>query len=88
MFQKYERDMVGYKLYDFGSHYELHFRSGIYRGNLKQVTTYAVIEHGFDVNEIEIGILEMDKHFHNGAEYGMYKRFMWTFDKETNENLH
>lgn len=88
MFQKIEKEKSGYQLYDFGNHYELHSRFGIYRGNLKQVATYAVTELGFEVDEIELGVLEMNKQFHNGAEFGIMRRFMYTFDKETNAKLH
>jgi hypothetical protein len=82
MFQRIDRDSAkGYTLYDLGSHWELHGPLGIFRGNLKQVMTYAVIELGFVFEELEIGVIEMDKHFHDGAEYGIWKRFMWTFDR-------
>ncbi len=87
MFQRIDIDKVGYQLYDFGSHWELHCRKGIFRGNLKQVCTYAVMEHGFSMKELEMGVLEMEKHFHNGAEYGIFKRFMWSFDRETDKSL-
>ncbi len=73
---------VGYKLFDCGDHWELHFNGGKFSGNLKQVCTYAVHQLEFSMAELEMGVLEMNKHFHDGAEYGIFKRFMWTFDKE------
>ena len=82
MFQRLERDSIeGYSLFDFGSHWELHSPIGIFSGNLKQVFVYAVLELGFESNELEVGILEMEKHFHDSAAYGIFKRFMWTFDR-------
>ena len=81
MFQKVERDSTkGYTLYDLGYRWEIHGPTGIFSGNLKQVMTYAVMELGFSFNELEIGVMEMEKHFHDGAEYGIFKRFMWSFD--------
>lgn len=82
MFKPVESEKTGYQLFDLGNKYQLRSARGIYTGTLKQVTTYAVLELGFSVDEIELGVLEMEKQFHNGAEYGIFKRFMWTFDKE------
>lgn len=80
MFHVVEKDMSGYKLFDFGSWYELHSKFGVYRGTLRQVSVYAVIELGFEVSEIEIGVLEMEKHFHDAAEYGIMKKFIYSFN--------
>ena len=88
MFQPLEKEVSGYQLYDLGSHYELHSRFGIYRGNLKKICTYAVIELGFDADEIELAIVEMNEHLHNSAEFGSLRRFMFTFDNESNAKLH
>lgn len=89
MFQKLERSSSkGYQLIDFGSHWEMHSSKGIYRGGFRQVCTYAVLELGFSMKELEIGVVEMEKTFHNGAEFGIFKRFMYTFDKENNSALH
>lgn len=82
MFKPVESDYSGYQLLDLGNKYALKSARGIFEGSLKQVCTYAVLELGFTVEELEIGVMEMEKHFHNGAEYGVFKRFMWTFDKE------
>jgi hypothetical protein len=89
MFQPLENNIVlGYKLFDFGSHYELHWRKGVFRGDLKKITTYAVIDLGFEVDEIELAVVEMNKHFHNAAEFGIMRRFMFTFDNESDIKLH
>jgi hypothetical protein len=88
MFQPLEKEIIGYRLYDLVSHYELHCRKGIYRGDLKKICKYAVIDLGFALNEIELGVLEMNKHFHNAAEFGVLRHFMFTFDNETNAKLH
>ncbi|NJO48150.1 MAG: hypothetical protein HC840_00380 [Leptolyngbyaceae cyanobacterium RM2_2_4] len=73
----------GYKLVDKGMGvYQLLTPKDVFTGSLKQVCTYSVLELGFSISEIELGILEMEKHFHNAAEYGIFKRFMWTYDTE------
>jgi hypothetical protein len=86
--QKLDNHVSGYKLLDLGNHWEFHFDGGIFRGGLKQVCTYAVLQHGFDTDELETGVLEMNNHFHNGAEFGIMKRFMFTFERDINELLH
>lgn len=83
MFLAVQTKISGYKLFDSGNGiYKLMAPTGIYTGSLKQVSTFAVVKFGFDINEIEIGVLEMEKHFHNAAEYGIFKRFMWSYDAE------
>ena len=83
MFEPMQRDVVGYQLYDLaeGGWMIVHSR-GFFTGNMKQVCTYAVLELGFEINELEYAILEMHKEFHNAAEFGMYRSFLYTFDKE------
>lgn len=73
----------GYKLVDKGlGLWQLQMPAGVYTGSLKQVCAYAVHKLEFSLKELEIGVLEMDKHFHNAAEYGIFKRFMWSYDLE------
>jgi hypothetical protein len=89
MLQKLERSpSKGYQLIDSGSHWELHSPIGIYRGNFKQVCTYAAIKLGFSLDEIDVAVQEMETHFQNGAEFGIFKSFLFTFDKETDLGLH
>ena len=80
MFQRLEQELTGYKLFDYGSWYELHSSHGVFRGNLHQVRTYAVMELGFKFKEIDYGVLAMEENFHNGAEFGVRKSFLYTFD--------
>jgi hypothetical protein len=83
MFQVIKQPISGYKLFDKGNGlYQLRTPKGVFTGSLKQVCNFSVIELGFDVSEIEMGVIEMEKHFHNAAEYGIFKRFMWTYDAE------
>jgi hypothetical protein len=89
MLQKLEIEPVkGYKLIDVGSFWEFHSAKGIYRGNFKQVCTFAVVQFGFSLDEFEIAVQEMERHFQNGAEFGVHKTFMFTFDKVVARDLH
>lgn len=83
MFQALATKQSGYKLFDKGNGlYQLQSPSGVFSGNLKQVCTYAVLKLEFTMEELELGVTEMEKHFHNAAEYGIFKRFMWSYDQE------
>ena len=93
MFQTLERSpSKGYSLFFLGSCWELHSPSGVFSGTLKKVCAYAVTELGFPFKELEIAVEEMEKHLHNGAEFGIYQHFMFTFDKkeenESGRNIH
>lgn len=74
--------MSGYKLLkDESGNYKLVSSNGTFKGNANQVINHAVLELGFDKSEIELGMEEMTKRFHNAAEYGMFKSFMWSYDR-------
>ncbi len=82
------RDLVyrsGYDLFDFGTYWELRFNHGIFRGSLKQVCIYAVQQHDFDMYELELGVMEMEKDFCDAATFGIFKRFMFPFDSSENK---
>ena len=82
MFQRIDGSPTkGYQLLNLGSHWEFKTPSGIMTGGLKQICTYAVISLGFQFKELEMAVEEMEKQFHDGAEFGIYKSFMFTFDK-------
>lgn len=85
MFEVNKTRSSGYKLVDKGlGLWSLHAPEGNFTGTLKQVCFFAVRKYDFEMKELELGVMEMDKHWHNAAEYGIFKRFMWSFD--TNEN--
>ena len=83
MFHTLERaPSKGYQLLNLGSHWELHSPSGVFKGDLKKICTYAVVKLGFPFKELEIAVDEMEKRFnegHNAAEFGIYKSFVFTF---------
>jgi hypothetical protein len=82
MFHKLERSpSKGYQLFNLGSHWELHSSTGVFKGDLKKVCTYAVIQLGFPFRELEVAVEYMEKELHDGAEFGIYKSFMFTFDR-------
>lgn len=90
MLQRYQEQspLKGYKLIDLGRCWEFYSPKGVFRGNFKQVCTFAVTNFGFSLDEFEIAVQEMEKHFQNGAEFGIYKTFMFTFDKVVSRDLH
>lgn len=80
---------LGYQLYDFGSRWEIHSTTCSFKGNFDQVKTYAVANLGFSSEEILVAVEEMSKQFHNAAEFGVLKKFMFTFEKvEKREKFH
>lgn len=88
MFQSTQTTSSGYKLVDKGSGFwQLHTPRGVFTGSLRDVCVYSVQKLGFEMRELEIGVEEMEKHFHNAAEYGIFKRFMWSHD-EINDRIH
>lgn len=92
MFESKQSGLSGYKLIDNGNGiWKMLTPSGQFTGSLKDVCRFAVHRHGFSMKEIEVGVLEMEKHFHNAAEYGMFKSFMWSYDleeKDANTIIH
>lgn len=85
MYEVNKNKQVGYKLLDLGSGlWSLQAPQSTFSGTLKQVCLYAVRKFDFEMKELEIGVLEMEKHWHNAAEYGIFKRFMWSYDIEEN----
>lgn len=74
-------DRVGYKLFDCGTHWELHFKRGVFSGNLKQICTFAIYELRFSMSELELGVIEMEKAFADGAEFGVLGQFMYPTDR-------
>lgn len=83
MIQATQVKRSGYKLVDKGQGlWQLESPAETFSGSLREVCHYAVTKFEFTMSELEIGVLEMDKHFHNAAEYGVFKRFMWSYDLE------
>jgi hypothetical protein len=89
MLQKVERSpSKGYQLVDLGPLWEIHSPRGIYKGSFRQVCTYAALELGFSLDEFDVAVQEMEKHFHNCAEFGIYKSFLYTCEVPTKGELH
>lgn len=59
-----------------------------FEGNLRQVMTYAVIELGIEFMELDVAVQEMGKHDHNGIEFGVLKKFLFTFSNESKKLAH
>jgi hypothetical protein len=92
MFQAIERSAAkGYQLVNRSSYWEFIGPRGSFVGNLKQVCTFAVIEQGFLFGELQIAVEEMERALHDAAEFGVFKRFMYTYDqgeKDENTSIH
>ena len=54
---------------------------GTFKGNLSKVLTYAVQQLGFDFIQMETAVLEMNRQDHNAAEFGVMKKFMYSFNQ-------
>lgn len=78
----------GYQLIDLGSHWELRSSTGVFIGDLKKVCTYAVVRLGFSFTDLNVAVEEIGKNYdkgHNAAEFGIYKHFMFTYEREEND---
>lgn len=83
MFQLIKSNSSGYKLLDKGNGmWQLKTPMGVFSGNLRQVCTYAVLKLEFQMKELETAVIEMEKEFHDGAEFGIMKSFMYTFESQ------
>jgi hypothetical protein len=86
MFTKLETNRGnGYKLQDNGFHWSLQYDRGIYSGSLKQVCTFAVVELGFEMRELELGVMAIEETFKDTALYGIMRTFMYPIDSNKGE---
>lgn len=83
MYEINKNKPIGYRLINKGSGFwSIEAPDEIFTGNLKEVCLYAVSNFDFELKELEYGISEMEKNWHNAAEYGSLLTFMWTYDTE------
>lgn len=77
-------DSAGYDLYEVTrDEWVLEVKNGpIFHGTLVKIGVHAVKRMGFKMGDIEIATQEMLKHGHNAAHFGMYRTFMFTFQKD------
>lgn len=61
---------------------------GAFEGSLRQVMTFAVIELGMEFVELDVGVQEMSKYNHNAIEFGVLKKFLFTFANESKKLAH
>lgn len=72
----------GYKLFDLGSHWEFHSSTRVFRGKFEDVRFYAVFDLGFNHLDIDLAVDQMKERHHEGAEFGIYKHFLFTFERD------
>jgi hypothetical protein len=75
---------AGYDLYEASyTHWAIHTKDGpVFVGSFKDVATHMVSQLGFKLDEIEYAVKTMIEKNHNGAHFGMYRGFIFTFQKE------
>lgn len=79
---------AGYDLYEISKD-EWHMTdldSRVYMGTFKEVVKHAVTMWGFKLSEVEIAISEMVNKGHNAAHFGVYKKFIFTFNLKRYKN--
>lgn len=71
----------GYKLIEKSKNYwQLITPLGIFSGTLREVCIFSVIRLGFTMKELERGVIEMNQKFHDAAVFGIFKKFISTYD--------
>lgn len=61
------------------------FKNGIrYHGTFQEVVSYLVFKQGFNTHEVDDAVFIMLEKDHNAIHFGMYKTFIFSFDKEIN----
>ena len=84
MQNQFNMNSSGYDLYEITKdEWILHIKDGpMFVGTLKKVGVHAVTKMGFKLEQIEIAVNDMNQRGHNGAHFGMYKDFIFSFKKE------
>ncbi len=74
----------GYDLFEITKdEWILNVRGGaLFTGTLRTVVLHCVKSLGFKLSEIEVALFEMHKNDHNGAHFGVYKGFIFSFQKD------
>jgi len=82
MFTQNKQNKYTYKLLDKGNNlWSFYTPEGNFDGTLDKVCKFAVLDLGFTFSEIELALSQMDKNFHDSAEFGMYMKFMYSYDR-------
>jgi hypothetical protein len=79
------KKILGYTLHEKRTHWELQTPNLVVHGSLTKIKKLAVETLGFSSDEFDLGVLTMNEHFHNSAEFGFQKRFIYSFDQEEHD---
>lgn len=80
------KDLSGFKLLrDSSGNYKLVSSRGTFKGTAQEVMRHAIVEHGFTQEELDFGMQAMAGSSHDGAEFGMFRMFMWSFKQGEND---
>lgn len=72
-----------YRMYDLGQKWQIHSSDfDAYEGTFRQIVSYMVMELNFSYDEIESAVIDMCQRDMNGAEFGIYRKFIFSFNKE------
>lgn len=84
MHDKESLNSSGYDLYEVDTdQWALHIKHGqIFVGTFRKIVTHMVAKLGFDLDEIQVATKTMIEKDHSGAHFGMYRGFIFTFQKE------
>ena len=53
---------------------------GTFKGDLRRVFHYAIQQLGFEFNEMETAVIEMNNSDSDSAEFGVMKKFIYCFN--------
>jgi hypothetical protein len=75
---------AGYDLYEKSNdEWILNVKGGsVFVGTFRKVVTHAVTRMGFELDEIDFAVKQMLDKGHNAAHFGMYRSFIFSFQKE------
>ena len=77
----------GYDLCELdGDQWAVNVRGGpLFVGTFHKVVIHAVTRMGFQLSEIEFAVKNMIDKNHNAAHFGMYRGFIFTFNREVKD---
>lgn len=52
-----------------------------FSGTFLEVIMYAILRLGFNIDELDLAVKEMVDNNHNAAHFGMWSRFIFSFNK-------
>lgn len=80
-----QRILSGYLLFDLGNkRYKMISQEKEFTGSLSDVIDFALYVLGFDKEDLDLAIKDMDENIFDSAAFGIRKKFMYAYDRERN----